>query len=85
MIMSALHNSDSEPFKSVFLLLISVYLAKKQDIVIYQSLVLLVRFSVPWSTALEAITVDLKIDTNRANIQIVSIIPTITDYTNMIS
>ena len=60
MIMSALYNSDSEPFKSVFLLLISVYLAEKQDIVIYQSLVLLVRFSVPWSTALEAITVDLK-------------------------
>ena len=35
-------------------------LAEKQAILIFQSLVLLIRFSVPRSTALEAITVDLK-------------------------
>ena len=79
----ALH-SDPEPFKSLFLLLNYVCSAEKQDILIFQSFVLVIRFSVPRSTALEAITVDLKwIDTNRANIQIVSIIPTITGYTNM--
>ena len=78
------HYSNSEPFKSLFSLLNYVCLAEKQDILIFQSLVLLIRFSVPRSTALDAITVDLKqTDTNRANIQIVSIIPSITGYKNM--